>query len=152
MNMHTAKVSWSAGGDDFASGKYSRVHEWSFDGGITVPASSAPQVIAPPLSAFEAVDPEEALVAAASSCHMLTFLYFAYRAGFIVESYVDDAVGEMAKNENGKVFMKRIVLKPKIRWGGPEPTADQLTDLNHKAHEDCYIANSILCEIVVEPN
>lgn len=151
MHQHTARVVWSLGDGDFRSGKYSRVHRWEFDGGLTVPASTAPQILAPPLSSLDAVDPEEALVAAASSCHMLTFLYLAYKAGFSVESYVDDAVGEMDTNEAGKTFVARIRLRPAVRFVGDRaPSPDELAALHHKAHEECYIANSIVAQVTVE--
>jgi len=103
-----------------------------------------------PFSIEEAVDPEEALVAAASSCHMLSFLWVASRQGFSVESYEDEAVGEMTKNDDGKQWISRITLKPTIVWLGDPPENEQLAALHHEAHELCYIANSIKSEVVVE--
>jgi len=151
MHRHTAKISWNRENGDFAAGKYSRGHAWEFDAGIRVPASSAPQIVPPPLGVVEAVDPEEALVAAASSCHMLSFLYLAYKAGFVVESYVDDAVGEMDTNENGKSYVARIALQPKIAFSGDkQPTQEELETLHHRAHEECFIANSIRSDVRVE--
>ncbi len=97
------------------------------------------------------LDPEEALVSAASSCHMLVFLYVAYKAGFIVDSYLDDAIGTMDRNEQGRLAITRIVLRPAIVFSGRQPTAAELGTLHHAAHEDCYIANSIKADIVVEP-
>lgn len=149
---YRAAVSWSRGDAKFIDNRYSRAHSWTFDGGITVPASSAPSSVRLPYSVAEAVDPEEALVASASSCHMLTFLYVAAKAGFVVDSYRDDAVGTMTKNERGKLFVSRITLRPAITFGGDKtPTADELDSLHHRAHDECYIANSILSEVVVEP-
>lgn len=151
MHRHTAKIIWNRNGGDFAAGKYSRGHEWVFDGGVRVPASSAPQIVPPPLGVVEAVDPEEALVAAASSCHMLSFLYLAYKAGFVVEGYVDDAVGEMDVNENGKSYVARITLRPKIEFSGDrQPSVQDLKALHHTAHEECFIANSIRSVVMVE--
>ncbi|MBV6458387.1 MAG: hypothetical protein HONBIEJF_01514 [Fimbriimonadaceae bacterium] len=151
MHRHTAKISWSRNGKDFAGGRYSRGHEWEFDGGIRVPASSAPQIVPPPLGIVEAVDPEEALVAAASSCHMLSFLYLAHKEGFVVERYVDEAVGEMGENENGKSYVARIALRPAIEFSGARrPSAEELAALHHRAHEECYIANSIRSDVRVE--
>lgn len=151
MHRHTAKVVWNRNDADFAGGKYSRGHEWEFDGGVRVPASSAPQIVPPPLGVLEAVDPEEALVAAASSCHMLSFLYLAHRAGFVVDSYVDDAVGEMGTNENGKSYVARIALRPVVKFSAEkQPTVEELDALHHRAHEECYIANSIRSEVTVE--
>lgn len=149
---YRATVSWKRGSDElFTDGKWSRAHEWKFDGGVTVPASSSPLSVKVPLSRADAVDPEEALVAALSSCHMLTFLYLAYRQGFVVDSYVDDAVGVITKNERGKLFVSRVALRPRIAFSGAkQPSAEELGQLHHHAHEECYIANSVLTEVVVE--
>src|SRR5262245_28089943 len=114
---YKATVAWKRGsGEAFSDGKFSRAHEWRFDGGITVPASSSPLSVKVPFSKADAVDPEEALVAALSSCHMLTFLYLAYRQGFVVDSYADEAVGVMTKNERGKLFVSRVALRPRIAF------------------------------------
>ncbi len=151
MGNYSARISWSCDAPEtFTKNRYSRGHEWSFDGGISVPASSSPHVVRLPFSVEEAVDPEEALVASAASCHMLTFLYLAARDGFNVASYTDNAVGEMAKTESGSEWVARITLDPQIEWIGDEPTAEQLADLHHRAHEGCYIANSIKSEIVIK--
>jgi organic hydroperoxide reductase OsmC/OhrA len=151
---HTATISWKRGGGEaFTDNKYSRAHQWSFDGGITVPASSAPSFVRLPYSKAEAVDPEEALVAALSSCHMLTFLYVAAKAGFVVDSYHDDAVGVMTKNERGKFYVSKVALQPRIVFSGSkQPSEAELAELHRKAHEDCFIANSVLTEVVVEPH
>jgi organic hydroperoxide reductase OsmC/OhrA len=102
-----------------------------------------------PFSVEQAVDPEEALVAAASSCHMLTFLWVASKRGFVVESYEDDAVGEMTKRESGKEWISKITLAPTIVWIGTAPSESELAEMHHAAHEGCYIANSIRSEVVV---
>jgi organic hydroperoxide reductase OsmC/OhrA len=148
---YTATVSWKRGpGEAFTDIKFSRAHTWAFDGGITVPASSSPLTVRVPLSRADAVDPEEALVAALSSCHMLTFLYLAAKQGFVVDSYEDAAVGVMAKNERGKLFMSQVTLRPRIAFSGTrQPSAAELAQLHHHAHEDCYVANSVLTEVVV---
>jgi organic hydroperoxide reductase OsmC/OhrA len=149
-HIYSATVHWQRDGANFADNKYSRAHEWRFDEGVVVPASSAPSSIAPPMSRADAVDPEEALVAALSSCHMLTFLYFAYRQGFVVDAYDDDAVGVMTKNERGKLYMSRVALRPSIAFSGDkQPSPDELAQLHHHAHEECYIANSVLTEVKV---
>jgi organic hydroperoxide reductase OsmC/OhrA len=149
---YKAKVSWKrAGGEAFTDLKFSRGHEWLFDGGVTVPGSSSPLSVKVPYSKADAVDPEEALVAALSSCHMLTFLYFAARGGYVVDSYVDDAVGVMTKNERGKLFVSKTTLRPRIVFSGAkQPSQAELDQLHHHAHEDCYIANSVLTEVVIE--
>jgi len=148
-----ATVTWTRDSDaKFTDNRYSRAHRWAFDGGIEVPASSAPSSVRLPYSVAEAVDPEEALVASASSCHMLTFLYVAAKAGLVVDSYEDEAVGTMSKNERGKLFVSKIALRPRIVFGGDkQPSASEIDALHHAAHEECYIANSILSEVVVEP-
>ena len=153
MSAYTAKVTWkSESPEAFAKNQYSRAHEWSFDGGITVPASSSVHAVRLPFSVEEAVDPEEALVAAASSCHLLSFLWVVSKLGFVVDSYEDNAVGEMTKNEQGKEWISRITLDPQIVWGEKIPTASELAEMHHEAHEVCYIANSIKSEIVVKTN
>jgi organic hydroperoxide reductase OsmC/OhrA len=148
---YKATVHWARSGDAaFTDNRYSRAHTWSFDGGIEVPASSAPSSVRLPYSVADAVDPEEALVAAASSCHMLTFLFIAAKAGFVVDNYRDDALGVMTNNERGKLFVSKITLRPAIAFCGKEPSEDELAALHHRAHEECYIANSIRAEVVVE--
>lgn len=151
MHQYEAKITWSRNGAAFTDRKYSRGHEWAFDGGIKIPASSSPAVVRPPLSIVEAIDPEEALVAAASSCHMLSFLYLAARQGFVVDAYEDNAFGVMDKNPQEKLAITRITLRPKIRFSGEKlPSASELSALHHAAHEECYIANSIKAEVTVE--
>ncbi len=118
MSEHKAAVRWKLEGDGFLKGRYSREHSWTFDGGLTVPASPSPGVVPAPWSNPAHVDPEEAYVAAISSCHMLTFLYVAMREGFVVESYEDDAVGVMRKNERGAVWVSAVTLNPRIAYGG----------------------------------
>ena len=135
---------------EFASGRYSRAHEWSFDGGAVVRGSSSPSVVPEPMSDASAVDPEEALVAAASSCHMLWFLSLAQKARIEVQSYRDEAVGAIGKDERGRVAITRITLRPEIGFSGREPGAEELRALHHQAHEKCFIANSLRSEIVVE--
>jgi organic hydroperoxide reductase OsmC/OhrA len=151
MPTHTATIIWkNDSADTFTKNRYTREHEWSFDGGIVVPASSSPHVV-PRFSVEAAVDPEEALVASAASCHMLSFLYVAANAGFNAESYSDSAVGEMATNERGQQWVARITLDPHIVWIGDKlPSREDLASLHHEAHEICFIANSLRSEIVVK--
>jgi organic hydroperoxide reductase OsmC/OhrA len=145
-----ATVRWQRDGTDFERNRYSRGHLWSFDGGIEIPASASPLVVPPPLSKADAVDPEEAFVAAVSSCHMLTFLWVASKRGFVVDSYEDHARGVMTKNERGKLFVSKVTLDPAIAFSGERrPTPAEIAELHHLAHAECYIANSVLTEIVV---
>jgi organic hydroperoxide reductase OsmC/OhrA len=151
MHRYEARISWKRDGAKFTDTRYSRGHEWSFDGGVRVPASSSPASVPVPYSVVEAVDPEEALVAAASSCHMLTFLFLAAKRGFVVESYVDEAFGVMEKTPEGKLAITRITLRPKIEFSvDRSPSGEELQSLHHSAHEECYIASSLKSEVVVE--
>lgn len=151
-HKYEATVTWARQSDaKFTDNRYSRAHEWSFDGGITVRASSSPSVVPLPLSAADAVDPEEALVASASSCHMLYFLFFAAKKGFVIDRYEDRAIGVLEKNDAGKMFMKTITLRPQVTFSGDKtPSADELNALHHSAHEECFIATSLKSEILVE--
>jgi len=145
-------IEWTgtASPGDFLKGRYSREHRWAFDGGAVVDASSSPSVVRLPWSNPNNVDPEEAFVASISSCHMLTFLYLAAKAGFVVARYRDEAVGVMAKNPDGVEWVSRVTLAPRIEYAGDnQPTADQLAGLHHASHHDCFIANSVKTEIVV---
>lgn len=136
----------------FTDNRYSRGHLWRFDGGVEVPASSSPHVVPVPLSVEAAVDPEEALVASLSSCHMLWFLSIAAKRKLVVESYRDEAVGVMTKDADGKLWMSRVTLRPQVRFAGdPQPSAEQVAAMHHDAHEECYIARSVRSEIVCEP-
>ena len=145
-----AAVVWTRDGATFTDNLYSRAHVWRFDEGVEVPASSSPLSVRLPLSRADAVDPEEALVAAVSSCHMLFFLGFAAKAGFVVDKYEDSPVGIMTKNEHGKLFVSKITLNPAIAFSGAKrPSADELDALHHHAHEECYVANSVRAEVVV---
>lgn len=152
MEQYCAQIIWNRGEQNFSDNKYSRGHEWKFDGGLTVPASSAPASVPVPLSVAENIDPEEALVAALSSCHMLFFLAFAGKQGYIVDSYEDNAAGIMEKNEKRRMSITRIELRPHAVFSGATiPTAEQILALHHLAHDHCYIANSIRAEVVITP-
>ncbi|MBS0385834.1 MAG: OsmC family protein [Proteobacteria bacterium] len=151
MAGYSATISWKRGEQPFSDGKYSRAHEIAFDAGITILGSSSPHVVRPPLSREDAVDPEEMFVAALSMCHMLFFLDFARKAGFIVDSYVDAAEGVVGKDDRGKIAITRVTLKPRIEWSGEKrPSAADISELNHKSHEACFIANSFRGEVVID--
>ena len=150
MHQFFATVAWQRDGQDFAGQRYSRGHAWQFDGGLRVPASSSPLSVPLPMSVAENVDPEEALVAATSSCHMLFFLSLAAQRGYVIDDYRDDAVGELGKNAAGRLAMTRIVLRPRIAFAGISPTPEALAALHHDAHEHCYIANSLTADVVVQ--
>ena len=151
MASYFATLDWKRGADLFSDGKYSRVHTVSFDAPLTIPASSSPHVVKLPYSREDAVDPEEMLVASLSSCHFLSFVWVAQRAGFVVDSYHDAAEGVMTKNEAGKMWVSKVTLRPAIAWSGDKrPTADEIEHMHHVAHEECFIANSYKGEIAIE--
>ena len=149
MADYLATIEWRSSGG-FREGRYSRAHRLSFDGGAVVPGSASPHVVPPPLSDPAGVDPEEALVASASACHMLWFLHLARDSGLDVAAYRDEARGTMGKDERGRMAMTRIVLRPEIDFAGDAPGPEALARLHHEAHERCFIANSLRTEIVVE--
>jgi organic hydroperoxide reductase OsmC/OhrA len=151
MSTYTATIRWSRNGaEGFAKGEHSRAHTWEFDGGLSVPASPSPHIVPQPWSDRSAVDPEEAFVASLSSCHMLFFVDLARRAGFVVDSYVDEAEGTLAKRDDGKTWMSQVVLRPRVAWGGDGPDDAAIADLHHRAHDACFIANSVTTEVKVE--
>lgn len=151
MHEYKATIDWkNVNGADFLKGRYTREHTWTFDGGVTLPASSSPHVVPTPWSNPANVDPEEAFIASLSSCHMLTFIWLAGKAGFLVESYHDTATGLMEKNERGAFWVSKVTLHPKIVWGGEKrPTSEEIEKLHHRSHEECFIANSVKTEVVV---
>jgi organic hydroperoxide reductase OsmC/OhrA len=152
MSEHRASLRWQLSDDEFARGKFSRAHTWSFDGGVTVPASATPAVVREPYSDPHAVDPEEAFVAALSSCHMMTFLHLASKGGFVVTHYEDDAVGVLEKSGQGSYWMSQVTLRPRVTYReGSAPSPEQEADLHGRAHETCFIANSVKSAVRIEP-
>jgi organic hydroperoxide reductase OsmC/OhrA len=151
MQEFEATIDWQRAAQPFGDQRYSRAHEWRFDGGLRVPASSSPLSVPLPMSDASCVDPEEAFVAAASSCHMLFFLSIAATRGFIVDSYQDQAVGYLDKDAGGDMAMTKILLRPAIAFSGARlPDEAELAAIHHAAHKRCYIANSVKTIITVE--
>jgi organic hydroperoxide reductase OsmC/OhrA len=147
-----AQVAWRRAGQPFLDGRYSRAHDWEFDGGLQLRASSSPLSVPLPMSDPAALDPEEALVAAASSCHMLFFLSLAAQRGLTVDSYLDRAVGYLGEDDAGRMAMTRIELRPAIVFAGErQPCGDELDAIHHGAHARCYIANSLKTAVVINP-
>ncbi len=147
MSEHKARVAWERGNADFTYKTYPRDHVWAFEGGTEVAASAAPDF----LGSAERVDPEEAFVAALSSCHMLTFLAIAAKKRFIVDSYEDNAVGILEKNPAGKLAMTRVTLRPAIAFSGEkQPSEQQIAKMHHDSHEQCFIASSVKTDVTVE--
>jgi organic hydroperoxide reductase OsmC/OhrA len=148
MAEYKATVEWSRDGAAFTDNRYSRGHRWRFDGGTEVPASSSPHSVPVPLSVAEAVDPEEAFVASLSSCHMLWFLSIAAKRGFLVDRYRDEAIGILARNQEGKLAMTRVTLRPEIEFAGEtRPTESDVDAMHEEAHSSCYIASSVATEV-----
>lgn len=146
MSEHRATIEWQRGSKDFSYETYSRDHKWSFANGIEVAASAAPAFRGAP----DRVDPEEAFVASIASCHMLTFLALAARKNILVERYHDHAVGLLEKNDDGRLAITRVTLRPEIDFGGEPPDAPGLARLHQQAHHGCFIANSVSTTITVE--
>lgn len=146
MHIYEATITWACDGD-FEKGRYSRAHDWAFDGGVVVRGSSSPLVVPVPFSDEAAIDPEEAFVASVSSCHMLWFLDLARRGGWRADRYTDTAKGRMTQGPNP--WIDRVDLFPEIVWSGKAPDAETVAALHHEAHERCFIANSIKSEVIV---
>ena len=147
MSEHKVTLTWNRGETPFDYQKYPRNHTWKFDGGHAMEASAAPAYLGDPKN----VDPEEAFVASLSSCHMLTFLAIACKQKFVLDEYVDDAVGHMEKTAEGKMAITRVTLKPKIKWSGEkQPSPEEIEKIHHAAHDNCFIANSVKTEVTVE--
>lgn len=152
MSENKAVIKWTRTSPDFLKGRYSREHTWTFDGGVTVPASSSPAVVPIPWSNPSCVDPEEAFVASLSSCHMLTFLFLAQKQGFQIDAYEDEAIGIVSKNDQGSMWVSSVTLHPKITFGGDKlPSAEDQERLHHAAHGHCFIANSVKTAVTVQP-
>jgi organic hydroperoxide reductase OsmC/OhrA len=148
MSEHLATIAWKRETPDFVYQTYNRDHDWSFDGGVTMRASANPTY----LGSEACVDPEEAFVASLASCHMLTFLAIAARKRYVVDSYHDKAVGMLAKDTSGRLSITRVTLMPEVRFGGEKlPRPEELQQLHDQAHHECFIANSVKTEVVVEP-
>ena len=152
VSEYHAGIRWQRGSARFTDSRYSRGHRWMFDGGIEVPASASPTIVALPYSVTAAVDPEEAFVASLASCHMLFFLSIAAARGFVVDTYRDDAVGALTKDASGKQAMSRVTLRPEVQYAGDaRPTDAESMEMHHAAHEECFIARSVTTAVLCEP-
>jgi organic hydroperoxide reductase OsmC/OhrA len=149
-HVYTATTVWARADQPFSDRKYSRRHDIHFDGGHVMPASSSPLSVRVPYSDPAGVDPEEAFVASISSCHMLWFLDIACRAGWVVDAYRDEASGVMARNAQGQLAVTLVTLRPAVRFAGRQPTREEHEHLHHRAHEECFIANSVKSEVRCE--
>jgi organic hydroperoxide reductase OsmC/OhrA len=147
MSEHQATIAWTRESSDFAYKTYNRSHAWRFEGGEEVRASAAPEY----LGDRTRVNPEEALVASLSSCHMLTFLALAARRKLVVDRYTDSAVGYLEKNAEGRLAITRVELRPDVVFAPAAPSDEVLAALHHEAHEQCFIANSVRTQVTVLP-
>jgi organic hydroperoxide reductase OsmC/OhrA len=150
MHTYTADLHWRRGDQPFTDARYTRRHRWGFDGGLSVPASASPQVVPEPLSDAACVDPEEAFVAALSSCHLLWFLHLAADRNYVVDCYDDAPVGTMDPADE-PIWMKQVTLRPRVAFAGDAPEAATLRQLHETAHARCFLANSVRTTITVEP-
>jgi organic hydroperoxide reductase OsmC/OhrA len=150
MSDYRAKVEWRLQGA-FEYKSYSRAHDLSFEGGIHVPGNAAAGNIPPSVPAAHGMDPEQAFVASLSACHMLWFLHLACRAKFTVTRYVDEASGVLEKNAAGVMMMTKVTLRPAVTFSGARPTPEEHEMLHHRAHEECFIANSVASKIECLP-
>ena len=151
MSEHSATIEWRRATPDFSFRTYNRTHVWKFESGIEVPGRASPANVPSTLAQAAGVDPEEGFVAAISSCHMLWFLHVACTHKFIVDRYSDRAVGVLEKDGTGRMSVTRVTLRPEVAFSGASPTSGQLAELHEQAHQECFIANSVKTEIVIEP-
>jgi organic hydroperoxide reductase OsmC/OhrA len=145
MSMHRATIEWQRAGGEFARKKFSRVHRWTFDGGVEVPAGASPEVVPLPWTSAAGVDPEEAFVAALSSCHLMSFLFEAANDGWVIEAYVDRAEGTLRDG-----WVQEVVLRPEISFAGRQPSGDEIAALHARAHAGCFVARSVKSSVRVE--
>ena len=152
MSEHRATIDWRLETADFKYETYNRSHALAFDHGLRAPGTGAPANIPPTAAGAPGVDPEQAFVAALSACHMLWFLHLACRRKFTVTRYHDAAVGLLEKRADGKEAITRVTLRPAVSFSGTAPTPEQHAQIHEKAHERCFIANSVNSEVIVEPS
>lgn len=149
MSSYHATIIWERGTQNFTDNKYSRAHRWHFTGDTIIEASASYHIVPLPYSVEENIDPEEAFVASLSSCHMLFYLSIAAKNKWVIDSYEDKAVGFLEKNESGKLFMSKVILNPDIKYSGNKPSQEEESYIHHLAHEECFIANSVITQVQI---
>jgi len=148
MSKHIVNLLWKNESEDFSYKNYDRTHSWKFEGGTVVEASAAPEY----LGKKELVNPEEAFAASLASCHMLTFLAIASMKKYTIEIYEDEAVAILEKNEKSRMAVTKLYLRPRITFTGNNvPDKTIINEMHHRAHTECFISNSVLTEIIIEP-
>jgi organic hydroperoxide reductase OsmC/OhrA len=150
MSEHRATVEWQLAGE-FRYETYSRSHTIDFGRGVRLAGNAAAENIPKTAPGTPGADPEQQFVASLSSCHMLWFLHLACNRKHVVESYRDEASGVLAKDAGGKDAMTRVTLRPVVRFSGAAPSAEEHAKLHEKAHQRCFIANSVKTRIILEP-
>jgi organic hydroperoxide reductase OsmC/OhrA len=151
MSLHEATIEWRRLTPDFVYATYDRGHWLAFPGDIRIPGTAARENIPATAPHTAGVDPEQAFVAALASCHMLWFLHLACSSKFVVDRYADRATGVLEKNADGKLAITRVTLKPAVTFSGTQPSEAEVSALHEKAHDKCFIANSVKCEVSIEP-
>jgi organic hydroperoxide reductase OsmC/OhrA len=147
MSEHKASIQWKRDTEDFNIKTYNRDHEVHFENGVVIPASAAVDFN----GNSQLNNPEDLFVASVMGCHMLTFLAVASIKKFTVDHYTDNAEGFLEKDSSGKMVMNRIILRPQIVFSGShKPTTEELAALHEKAHNGCFIANSIKSTVIIE--
>jgi organic hydroperoxide reductase OsmC/OhrA len=148
VSEHRATTRWKRGDAPYAYETYPRRHRWTFGGGASLDASAAPEY----KGDAALPNPEEALIVALSSCHMLSFLAIAARKRLTVDAYEDEAHGVLEKNAEGKLAITKVTLRPRVAFSGPNaPGKDELAKLHALAHHACFIASSVRTEVAVVP-
>lgn len=148
MSNFSIRIAWRRTTPNFDYKTFNRDHVWHLAGGQIVQGSAAPEYSGDP----EMSNSEEALLVALSSCHMLTFLSIAALKRLVVESYEDESLAELGKNEKGRMMVSRLILRPKVTFGGDAaPDSHTVMELHRKARENCFIGNSLLSTVVLEP-
>jgi organic hydroperoxide reductase OsmC/OhrA len=150
MSIHRAKLEWRRSGQLFEPSKFNRAHRIEFEPSVATDGNAAKENLPTGAPHSPGADPEQLFVAAVSACHMLWFVGLASVRKLTVNRYVDDAEGVLEKNAEGRMAMTRVILRPAVEFEVP-PSPEVLAELHHKAHEKCFIANSVRAEVIIEP-
>ena len=147
MSVHQAAINWQHAPHETEAGTYSRNHLVALNGDQQVNVSASVEF----KGDSSCADPEQMLVSAVSSCHMLFFLAIADFQGYRVESYDDNPVGYLERNDKKGMEMTRIVLSPRITFGGDKmPDQKTISRIHANAHKNCFIRNSITAEVTID--
>ncbi|NMG74097.1 OsmC family protein [Aromatoleum diolicum] len=146
MSAHASTIEWTRAVNPGDATTYSRNHVATLGAGQKIAMSASADFKGDP----QCADPEQMVVSALASCHMLFFLAIAELKGFPVEHYTDHPVGHLEKTDKG-LAITRIVLAPRVTFGqGKQPDADTLAQIHASAHKRCFIANSLTAEVSLD--